>query len=111
MSTNRGMKRLLFVCGIIMACTPSAVVAAEARAKAQLQVTSPAFAEGAAIPVEYTCDGKNVSPSLKWTGGPAETKSFVLIVDDPDAPAGTWTHWLVYDLPANLAELPENAAK
>ena len=58
-----------------------------------------AFAEGAVIPKLHTCDGADVSPSLEWSGEPAETQSFTLMVDDPDAPAGTWNHWLLYDLP------------
>jgi Raf kinase inhibitor-like YbhB/YbcL family protein len=76
--------------------------------KGTMQLTSTAFKAGEAIPAQYTCDGKNISPPLQWTGTPAETKSFVLIVDDPDAPNGTWTHWLAYDLPSGTNELSEN---
>ncbi len=72
-----------------------------------VQLTSSAFVEGASIPRQYTCDGVNISPALTWTGTPEETKSIALIVDDPDAPAGTWVHWVLYDLPSNLASLPE----
>ncbi len=61
-------------------------------------VTSPAFEPGQTIPVEYTCDGQSVSPPLRWTAPPAGTKSFALIVDDPDAPGGTFTHWLVWNV-------------
>jgi len=86
-------------------------VAAEHRQKTTMQVTSTAFQEGAAIPTKHTCDDRNVSPPLKWTGVPPEAKSLVLIADDPDAPVGTWVHWVVYDLPANSAELPEDAPK
>jgi Raf kinase inhibitor-like YbhB/YbcL family protein len=63
-------------------------------------VKSPVFAEGSAIPTRYTCDGDNVSPALSWSGQPVGTKSFVLIMDDPDAPSGTFTHWVLFDVPA-----------
>src|SRR5882724_6086626 len=74
-------------------------------------LTSTAFTDGAAIPVKHTCDGVDVSPPLAWSGAPAGTRSFALIADDPDAPAGSWVHWVVYNLPAAVAELPENVAK
>src|SRR5512140_183779 len=76
-----------------------------------MQVTSAAFAEGNAIPIKYTCDEKNVSPPLKWSGTPAGAKSLVLIADDPDAPAHTWVHWVVYNLAAAASELPEDCPK
>ncbi|MBM3744236.1 MAG: YbhB/YbcL family Raf kinase inhibitor-like protein [Acidobacteria bacterium] len=72
-----------------------------------LQLTIEAFVEGAVIPKQYTCDGADRSPGLAWSGGPAGTRSFALIMDDPDAPVGTWNHWLLYDLPAEVHELPE----
>src|SRR5205807_8262148 len=71
-------------------------------------LASAAFREGAAIPAKYTCDGVDVSPALTWSGAPAGTRGFALIVDDPDAPAGTWVHWVLYNLPAGVSELPEN---
>ncbi|HTD70302.1 MAG TPA: YbhB/YbcL family Raf kinase inhibitor-like protein [Gemmatimonadales bacterium] len=74
-------------------------------------LTSTAFTDGAAIPVKHTCDGVDVSPLLAWSGAPAGTRSFALIADDPDAPAGSWVHWVVYNLPAAVSELPENVAK
>jgi len=61
---------------------------------------SPDFADGGPIPARYTCDGENIPPTLAWGEPPAGTKSYVLIVEDPDAPLGTWTHWIVYNLPA-----------
>ena len=76
-----------------------------------MQLTSSAFSEGQEIPAKYTCDGANVSPALKWNGAPAETKSFALIVDDPDAPVGTWVHWVLFDLPGTTTELPEALVK
>ena len=72
-----------------------------------LKVMSSAFEEGGMIPRKYACDGADVSPPLSWSGAPAETKSFALVSDDPDAPMGTWVHWVIYNLPANTAELPE----
>ncbi len=68
---------------------------------------SPAFSEGGMIPPRYTCDGDDVSPPLSWTDVPDGTVSFALICDDPDAPAGTWVHWVLTDLPAAARELPE----
>src|SRR6266540_1402431 len=70
-------------------------------------LTSTAFTDGAAIPVKYTCDGADVSPPLAWSGAPAGTKSFALICDDPDAPRGTWVHWVLFNLPAQEKELAE----
>ncbi|GIX49181.1 MAG: UPF0098 protein [Candidatus Tectimicrobiota bacterium] len=72
---------------------------------------SSAFAPGATIPKKYTCDGPDVSPPLRWSDPPAGTKSFALIMDDPDAPVGTWVHWVLYDLPPTLRELPEDVPK
>ncbi len=63
------------------------------------------------MPAKYTCDGTNVSPPLKWSGVPAEAKSLVLIGDDPDAPVGTWVHWVLYDLHPSVSELPEGIAR
>jgi Raf kinase inhibitor-like YbhB/YbcL family protein len=64
-----------------------------------LEIISGAFSNSATIPTQFTCSGANQSPPLSWTGVPAGAKSFALIVDDPDAPAGTFTHWVVYDIP------------
>jgi Raf kinase inhibitor-like YbhB/YbcL family protein len=72
-----------------------------------LQVESSAFADGATIPVRYTCDGQDVSPPLSWTEPPAGTRSLALIFDDPDAPVGTWVHWVLFDLPAATRSLAE----
>lgn len=71
------------------------------------QVRTDAFGNGAEIPVKYTCSGANVSPALHWSDAPAGTKSLALIVDDPDAPGGTWTHWVLWDVPAQGGALPE----
>ena len=74
-----------------------------------MQLISTAFTDGGNLPTKYTCDGENISPPIAWEDYPANTKSFALIYDDPDAPAGTWDHWVVYNLPANINSLPENA--
>lgn len=72
-----------------------------------IQLESVGFTEGAAIPTKYTCDGANVSPPLKWSNVPQGVKSLALIADDPDAPAGTWVHWVLYSVPPSVTELPE----
>ncbi len=75
--------------------------------KVSLKVTSGAFAEGASIPAQHTCDGRNVSPPISWEGVPASAKTIALIADDPDAPRGTWVHWVLFNLPATEKGLPE----
>ncbi len=77
----------------------------------KIEIQSPAFAANGTIPSEYTCDGKNISPPLTWSEAPLGTRSFVLIVDDPDAPGGTWVHWGVYDIPPDVKGLPGNVPK
>ncbi|HEY1558760.1 MAG TPA: YbhB/YbcL family Raf kinase inhibitor-like protein [Kofleriaceae bacterium] len=99
------MKRALVL--LIAACGTSA-------AAPKLAVTSPAFAANAEIPSEYTCEGANGSPALAWSGAPAQTKVFALIVDDPDAPdparpQRTWVHWVVPSLPATSSSLAKGA--
>jgi Raf kinase inhibitor-like YbhB/YbcL family protein len=68
---------------------------------------SSVFHENQAIPKKYTCDGSDVSVPLSWSNPPQGTKSFAIIADDPDAPRGTWVHWVLYDLPAGISELEE----
>jgi Raf kinase inhibitor-like YbhB/YbcL family protein len=102
-------RAIVFCCGLGMIAAHLA--AAERSEKERMQLTSSAFSEGGAIPAKYTCDDKNVSPPLKWSGVPAGTKTLALIADDPDAPAGTWVHWVLYDLPTTAAELAEDVAK
>jgi Raf kinase inhibitor-like YbhB/YbcL family protein len=79
--------------------------------KMDFTISSTAFQNGGDIPKKFTCDGADVSPQLAWRGTPPKTQSLALIADDPDAPAGTWTHWVLYDLPANIPELQENVNK
>lgn len=73
----------------------------------KIKITSPAFVDGGTIPVKYTCDGADVSPQLDWENLPAGTRSLALISDDPDAPMGTWVHWVLFDIPPDTTGLPE----
>lgn len=72
-----------------------------------LTLRSAVFESGSAIPQTFTCDGRDVSPPLRWDNAPPGTKSFALICDDPDAPMGTWVHWVIYNIPADTDRLPE----
>ncbi len=74
-------------------------------------VRTTAFSEGALIPKKYTCDGVDISPELTWSAIPDGTQSFALIADDPDAPVGTWTHWIAWNIPATATRLPEGVPK
>lgn len=74
------------------------------------EITSQAFTNKNAIPPKFTCDGANVSPPLSWKDTPAGTKSFAIIADDPDAPVGTWVHWIAWNIPASNRGLDENVA-
>ncbi len=76
-----------------------------------LVLESTAFSNQELIPAKYTCDGANVSPPLKWNGAPDGTQSFAIIFDDPDAPAKTWVHWVVFNIPAETAQLEENISR
>ena len=75
------------------------------------QLTSPAFKNNERIPKKHTGEGEDASPALAWTQAPAGAKSFALIMDDPDAPPGTWIHWVLYDIPGDLTSLPEGLPK
>ena len=76
-----------------------------------LEISSPVFSPGEMIPKKFTCDGPDVSPKLTWNDPPSGTQSWALIVDDPDAPVGTWVHWVLFDLPRETRELAEGVAK
>ena len=75
-----------------------------------MELKSPAFQNGADIPRKHSCDGSDLSPLLTWDGSPAGTRGFALIADDPDAPMGTWVHWVIYDLSGGSRELAEGMA-
>ena len=81
-----------------------------------LKLTSSAFSHGGEIPTKYTCEGEDLSPALSWSGAPSGTKSFAMIVDDPDAPDPmapqmVYVHWVLHNIPVNTTSLPENATK
>lgn len=76
-----------------------------------LSITTNAFQPGESIPAKYTCDAENLSPELKWNDAPRNTKSFALICDDPDAPSGTFTHWVLYGVASNLSQFPEGLSR
>lgn len=95
---------LAFFCGCGRAADPPGL---DDPQKMTLPLTSPAFAEGAAIPKVFTCDGKDISPPLAWSGVPASTRELALLCDDPDAPRGTWTHWILFNVPPQVTGLPE----
>lgn len=74
----------------------------------EIKITSSAFEDGGLIPAKYTCDGVDVSPPLQWDAVPEGTRSIALICDDPDAPMGTWVHWVLFNLPSDAKELAQN---
>lgn len=87
----------------------AANVNAENYKELTMKIESPAFKHGQPIPKKYTCSGQDVSPPLAFQGAPKETKTFALIVDDPDAPMGTFDHWIAWNIPGNTTDLPEGA--
>ncbi len=105
----RALGGLLLLVGLLVSCgrEEAAVSEVEGEAPAIIQLTSPAFSNEGVIPQQHTCDGADLSPELAWSGLPAGTGSLALICDDPDAPGRTWVHWVLYNLPADAAGLPE----
>jgi len=99
------MKRLIFIPGILILAL--CLVPGLSRA-ADLVITSPAFEQGQPIPERFTCKGLEHSPALEWEGAPAGTISFALIVEDPDAPGGTWDHWVLFNIPGDSMGMPED---
>lgn len=102
-------KRILLMVLLAGMLIPVTIMAKEARNMADLIITSPTFAHSTAIPARYTCDGQNVSPPLNIEAVPAGVKSLALIVDDPDAPVGTWVHWVIWNLPPQTREIAESS--
>lgn len=96
---NPCFKKLFFISSLFMAW---AIAHAET-----MQLTSPAFAPNQMIPIKFTCKGGNISPALEWKNIPSGTESLALIVDDPDATNGTYTHWVIYNIPKNSTGLKE----
>jgi Raf kinase inhibitor-like YbhB/YbcL family protein len=87
--------------------TPTETLLPEDPKTMTIHLESPAFADNQPIPKVYTCDGKGVSPPLRWSGVPENARALALVCEDPDAPRGTFTHWVVFDLPPDAKELPE----
>ncbi len=103
-----GIARCLLGVVFLLAFHGATNVSMQAQTKAPFSISTPAFQPGGSIPKQFTCEGRDISPPLAWTAPPSGTHSLILMVVDPDAPSGTWTHWLIYDLPATAGELPEN---
>ena len=97
---------LLVISSTVAACAKEAP-APQKEVEMTLSLSSTAFKEGDKIPVKYTCDGQDISPPLAWGDPPQRTQAFVLIVDDPDAPGGAFTHWVLFNLPASARQLGE----
>ncbi len=72
---------------------------------AKISLTSTAFEDGGGIPYLYTCEGDDISPPLQWSGAPVSTRTYAMVCEDPDAPRGTWIHWVLYNLPSDAVEL------
>ena len=98
------MKKLF----LILAALVFAFFSIQLKGGKKMELKSSAFTNGGNIPVKYTCDGEDISPPLQWNNVPSGTKSLVLIMDDPDAPMGTWVHWVIYNIPATVKSLPEH---
>jgi len=102
--------RFVLLALLLLLCSCSARGPQERGGKEEvvtLQLSSASFEEGGMIPRRHTCDGPDLSPPLAWSGVPAEAAALALICDDPDAPVGTWVHWVVYDLPPEVSGLAE----
>ena len=103
---------LLILALVLTSCAGQGTPAAEVlEVPMTLSITSTAISQGQPIPADYTCDGAGTSPPLAWSGAPAGTKAFALIMDDPDAPMGTFVHWVVYNIPASASSLPPAVPK
>jgi Raf kinase inhibitor-like YbhB/YbcL family protein len=97
----------VLACCALAACADGGEVTTDV--PAAIEVTSPAFAADTEIPVVYSCAGRDISPPLEWTGIPEQAREVALVVDDPDAPRGTFTHWILFGLPPSTSSLAENA--
>jgi Raf kinase inhibitor-like YbhB/YbcL family protein len=91
----------------LSACIPKKIQSTEV--VMALSIASPAFKNGSPIPVLYSCKGRDISPALSWSDAPSGTKSLALIMDDPDAPGGTWVHWVIYNIPTSAGGIQEAA--
>jgi Raf kinase inhibitor-like YbhB/YbcL family protein len=105
------MKKYLLICivaVILLSSCSSATSTPTPEGNMSLELKSDAFANGQSIPAKYSCIGKNISPALTWNDPPAGTQSFALIMDDPDAPGGTWVHWVLYNIKPDWRSLQED---
>jgi Raf kinase inhibitor-like YbhB/YbcL family protein len=107
----RRAKITVVCCGLLLGAAACHGGGAKGGKTMALELSSRSFSSGGDIPTQYTCDGKDISPELHWGEPPAGTRSFALIADDPDAPVGTWVHWVLFNLPAQTRNLPENLPK
>ena len=105
MKAGAPISALAIFIGIIPVCLSLATLSSGGL-DMTITITSSAFTEGAMIPKKHTCDAEDISPDLKWSGVPKEAKSLALICDDPDAPVGTWVHWVLFNIPADVNALP-----
>jgi Raf kinase inhibitor-like YbhB/YbcL family protein len=106
--TGRSLAALFcLAAALVLNGTPALSAGTQGEPAMSFQVTSPAFKQGEYIPKKYTGEGADVSPPLQWVNPPAETQSFALLCDDPDAPMGDWVHWVIFNMPAETRGLPE----
>ncbi len=105
---NKSICWIIFVSSFICAFGLHQQVFSATKGGKAMKITSAVFTEGSNIPSKYTCDGQDISPPLEWKDAPEGTKSFALISDDPDAPVGTWVHWVAFNIPPGVAKLEEN---
>jgi hypothetical protein len=112
-ANDRRLDRLYRIASVAFLIAAPAAPAAEETGGSTMALVlqSDAFDTGATIPRVHTCDGEDVSPALAWSGAPAGTRSYTLIMDDPNAPPGTWVHWVLYDLPADTTGLDRGLPK
>ena len=112
LKASHGILIVLLISAVFLCSIQSGEVPAEAEdVPVKFALHSTSFQANGEIPSKFTCSGSNVSPELSWSNGPSGTQSFVLIMSDPDAPSGDFTHWLVYDIPAMTKELTEAASQ
>jgi Raf kinase inhibitor-like YbhB/YbcL family protein len=105
------LRFMLFAAFAALGLPSQPAVFAQTGGAMSFQISSASFSANEMIPKKFACDGSDASPQLSWTGAPGSTRTFALIMDDPDAPVGTWVHWVLYNLPANAKELHEGVEK
>lgn len=106
MGTMKGILLPVLMAALLM---PGAGLGKEMKKMTSLTISSRAFSHKGAIPVRFTCDGRDINPSLEFGNLPPGTRSLALIVDDPDAPVGTWVHWVVWNIPPSMREIKEGS--